>query len=44
MSASEATIEQRIVHAELECRILVQAIHDQLKADYIRDSLLNWLK
>ncbi len=36
MSASEATIEQRIVQAGFECHTLVQAIHDQLKADYVR--------
>lgn len=37
MSASEVTIEQRIVQAGMECHALVQAIHDQLKADYIRE-------
>lgn len=36
MSASEATIEQRMVQAGLECHTLVQAIHEQLKADYLR--------
>lgn len=37
MSASEASIEQRIVQAGVECHRLVQAIHDQLKTDYIRE-------
>ncbi|QPK62840.1 hypothetical protein IVG45_18725 [Methylomonas sp. LL1] len=37
MSAFEATIEQRIVQAGMECQALVQATDDQLKADYIRE-------
>ena len=39
MSASEVTIEQRIVQASMESHGLVQTIHDQLKAHYIREKL-----
>lgn len=39
MSTDEATIEQRIIQAGMECHTLVQAIHDQLKAHYIREKL-----
>lgn len=34
MSASETSIEQRIDQAGRECHGLIQALHDQLKADY----------